>query len=140
MDTPNDIQVPPVVNPITQAAHRRQVWTQILIPIIGVAVLLLGAAILATRGSNPQVAQLGNVSAVIVIMPFLIILLVSFVIFLGLIYAFARLIKVLPPYANLAQIFIENLHQRIKRVADLAAQPMITSEGFWAGVKKIFGK
>jgi len=130
----------PSPNPITQAEHHRQVRWQILLPLILGGVIVIVLAVLATMGANPQVAQWGNISAVFLILPLLLVLLVTLVILSLLVYLMARLLKILPSYTRLAQMYIDQFGSVIKRVSDRIASPVITGGSVSAGIGKIFSR
>jgi hypothetical protein len=137
----NGSQLPPP-NPITQRNHRRQVWWQVLFPILLFGAIIAAVAVLAAWGtnSNAQVAQWGNISAVFLILPVLALLLVGSVILGLIIYGMTRLLKVLPSYLRLVQLFIERVGEFFRKIADTTAKPVIATNSAWAGVRKIFSR
>ncbi|HEX2979405.1 MAG TPA: hypothetical protein VHO48_03975 [Anaerolineaceae bacterium] len=123
---------------MTFARHRRQMWLQIVFPVAVFALIIIALAVLSTTGSRTQVGHWSNISAILVIIPVLILLLVTLVINALLIYAVARLYRVLPAYTHQAQIFIERIGDVARAWADRAAKPVIVPSSAWAGAKTVF--
>ena len=127
-------------NPVTYPKHRRQAFWQILFPIILGALILISLGVLAALGSNQQVARWGNISAIFLIIPFLVILLVIFAIFGALVYGVGRALQVLPRYTHLAQIYVDHYGKLIQKFANQLARPVISVSSGIAGVQAPFKK
>lgn len=122
--------------------HRRQLWTQILVPLLltFVALAALGAVswAAATNGDE-ELSRWAAISTVWVVIPFMIAGLIFFILFAGLIYLMMRFIKIIPPYTGKAQKFMWRVEGTVKRGADAVVRPILGVEGFAATVKKLFG-
>ncbi len=122
--------------------HRRQLWTQILVPLLLtlVALAALGAGVgLAAKDANPDLGRWAAISTIWVVIPFMLAGILFFVIFGGLIYLMARFIKIIPPYTGKAQKFMWRVEGTVKRGADAVVRPILGIEGVTATIKKLFG-
>ena len=127
----------PGPNPVTQRQHTRQVWIQILLPLLVGVVAVIVLAVFAALAADPQVTRWGNISAVFLIIPLLLILLVKAIILFLLVFLLTRLLRVLPGYAHLAQMFVAHYSRRIMRLSDKPAQPVIRVNAFMAGLRAL---
>ncbi len=130
-------------NPITREAHRRQVLWQITLPFgVGLFLILALAAltILSAVGGGEVVSRWADISLIWLILPMFFFTLIFLAIVSGLVYLVVKLIGVFPIYAFKAQGFFASLQEKIRSASDKAAQPVIKVGGFWAGVRKFFGK
>lgn len=118
--------------------HRRQLWTQILVPLLlaFVALAALGAFVwAASTNGNPDLSRWAAISTIWVVIPFMGAGVFFLVTFLGLIYLILRLIKIIPPYTGKAQKFMWRLEGTVKRGADAVARPVLGIGGVVATVK-----
>ena len=108
--------------------HRRQMFLQVWLPLIGSLVLVLALVTLAIIGTvqgSPQVNRWGNISAVFVILPVLVFGLVLLALTGGLAYGVSRLLKKMPDWLHKAQAFMEQVRESVTKASDAAAQPII---------------
>lgn len=137
MNNPNSNRLPDP-NPVTQDRHRRQTRVQILLPVIAFAVLIIILAVLVTVAPNSQVIRLSAISIIFLILPAALVSLVFLALLSGLIYMLVRVLKVLPSYSRLAQIYLDRITGILKTAADRAADPVLAVEGAIEGVKVLF--
>jgi hypothetical protein len=137
MNNPNSNRLPDP-NPVTQDRHRRQTRVQILLPVIGSAVLIGLVAVLVTMASTPTVDRFSDISIIFLIIPTAVVGLVFLAVFGALIFLLARGLKVLPSYARLVQIYLDRITEILKKAADRAADPVLAVEGVVEGVKVLF--
>jgi len=122
--------------------HRRQLWTQILVPLLlsFVALAALGAFVgFAASNSNPDLSRWAAISTIWIVIPFMVAGVLFLAIFGGLIYLMGRFIKVIPPYTGRAQKIIWRIEGIVKRGADAVVRPIFGLEGATATIKKLFG-
>jgi len=122
--------------------HRRQLWTQILVPLLLtlVALAALGAVVWrASTNGNPDLSRWAAISTIWVVVPFMIAGLIFLALFGSLIYLMMRFIKIIPPYTGKAQKFMWRVEGTVKRGADAAVRPILGLEGVTATIKKLFG-
>ena len=109
--------------------HRRQMFLQVWLPLIGAMLVVLALMILAIIGTvqgSPQVNRWGNISAVLISIPILIFGLVILALAGGLAYGVTILLKKMPDWMHKAQVFMERVSDSVKQAADAAAKPVIT--------------
>jgi hypothetical protein len=138
MDTPIK-SLYPERNPKTHAEHRREAFWQITLPLI-VGILLLLAAVAAIILSATQpVADLGrwaDVSLMWMIMPSLFFALIMLVIMAGLVYAISLLLRIVPRYAHIIQLFFEQGKGKISQITNLMTEPVLRINSVWAAARR----
>lgn len=137
MDNPNNHRLPER-NPYTHDRHQRQVFWQVLFPVILGAIIIIALAVLVSMAATPQVVRLSDISIIFLIMPTAIVGFLVLAIFGGFIFLQARIIKVLPQYARLAQLYLERFTAWLKKLADSAASPVVNIESAIAGLRSVF--
>ena len=121
--------------------HRKQRTTQIILPMVISAVVLVGMIILisiATFKSNGDVGRWAAISTIWIVIPILLTGLIVLVALIGLIYLMARALGALPHYTGIAQDYVYIAQSYITRAADMVVKPMIALEGFIETVKAFF--
>ena len=119
--------------------HRKQLWSQILLPILFSAVLLIAIIVLtsiATFRENGEVVRWAAISTIWLVMPIMVVVLMILVILLALIYLLARLIGVIPPYSYQAQKFVYQIEGHIRRGTDMILKPALFVEVIKSQIKK----
>lgn len=122
--------------------HRRQLWTQILIPIL--AVILVVAAVIVvvsvvTFRGNGDVERWAAVSTIWLVIPILGAGLLALAAFAALVYGMARLLAVIPPYSGYAQRIVWRVGGYVKRGAELAVKPALVAGSVSAALKRLTG-
>ncbi|MEW6405346.1 MAG: hypothetical protein AB1649_26445 [Chloroflexota bacterium] len=123
--------------------HRKQVGTQILLPVILAGVLIVALTvviILATFRGGGDVGRWAAISTMWISVPVLIFGLLGLVVAAGLIYLLARLLDILPTYTGLAQDYVYKARGYIIHAADMAVRPIIAINTFMSRVKAFFGR
>ena len=122
--------------------HRRQLWTQILVPLL-VAVLFILAifilTIMVTFRDNGDVGRWAAISTIWIVLPFMAAGLIALIIFGLFIYGMARLLALIPPYSGQAQKILWRVQGYIQRGADEVIKPIFALEGVAATFKRLFG-
>lgn len=131
----------PVEHPSYQL-HRRQLWTQILFPILGVVLTLAAVIVLisiATFRDGGEVERWAAISTIWIVIPVLAAGLVVLLIFVGLVYGMAKLLAFIPPYSGYAQKMVWRIEGYVRRGADASIKPILAAEGIVATIKRLFG-
>ena len=139
MDNPNNHHLPEP-NPYTRDRHQRQVFWQVLFPVILGAIIIIVLAVFVSISANTQVTRLSDISIIFLILPTAVVALLVLVIFGGLIFLLAKTISVLPPYTRMAQIYLDRITTVLKKAADSAASPVMNIESMVAGLRSVFEK
>lgn len=136
-------RLPSPVKHSSYQIHRRQLWTQILIPLL-IVVLVLAAVIvaasLATFRNNGDVERWAAVSIIWLVIPVLGAGLLALIVFAALIYGMARLLVFIPPYSGYAQKIVWRVEGYLKRGAETAVKPVLVVDGIAAALKRSFGR
>ena len=119
--------------------HRKQIWTQILLPIL-LTVLVFIAIIVITclstfRGSG-DVSRWAAISTIWLVLPVMIVGLVLLAILFAIIYLLARLIGIIPPYSDQAQRFVFQIEGYVKRGTDMIVRPALFVDLIKLQIKK----
>ncbi len=132
--------IPPPRNPLTHAAHKREVFWQITVPLVLCTLVCVGMTALVVWSAavgNPEVSRWADVSLIWLSPPIVIGSLVMLVLVGGLAFGIFKLIQVLPPYARLVQDFFLRLHVRVRQVCDRAVKPFIQAGGASAAAREL---
>ena len=108
-------------------AHRRQLWTQIILPVLAAALLVIGVAVmvgLATFRANGDVSRWAAISTIWIVIPIMIVMLVFLILLAVMIYLVAKLRKLIPPYSVQAQRFFYRIQAGTKRAAERIRKPV----------------
>ena len=129
----------PERNPKTHAAHKREVFWQITVPLV-LAVLLILAVVVAIIFSATQpvtdVSRWADVSLIWIILPSLFIALIILAITVGLVIAISQVLKVIPRYARIIQLYFEQGKGKIGQLTNLMAEPILRIHSIWAAARR----
>jgi len=123
--------------------HRREMWTQIILPIALTVILIIALIVLiniATFRDGGDVARWAAVSTIWIVIPIMIGMLIFLVVLGGLIYLLAQLLNITPKYTGMAQDYVRKAAVYIKQAADAVVKPVIALEGFVASINKFLGR
>jgi uncharacterized membrane protein len=118
--------------------HRKQRNTQIVLPVVLGAIILIGMIVLislATFRSNGDVGRWAAISTIWIVIPILLAGFILLAVLIGLIYLMARGLGALPHYTGIAQDYVYMARGYIIRGADMAARPFIALGGFIENIK-----
>src|ERR1700690_3364218 len=108
--------------------HRKQVWMQILIPILAAVLVFLAIIIItsiATFRGNGDVNRWAAISTIWLVLPVIFVGLVFFILMIAMIYLMARLTALIPPYSFQAQQIVHRIEEGIKRTAQMVRKPKL---------------
>ena len=134
----------PDSRPPTLAAHRRQVFWQIWVPMglfLIMMLFLLVGVILTAAAPTPEITALSHwtdVSMIFLFIPVIVACVFVLGIVSGLVYLLARLLIILPPYTQLAQAYALYASKLVRYWCDQITLPIIKLGGVWAGVQTLF--
>lgn len=140
--TPSDFPAlsRPVPNPVTRAAHRREVVRQIILPLV-IAILLLAAAVyFLVQMEIGSIERWAEVSLILLMAIFLAATLFPLVLIATLIFATTQLLRILPSYARRAQIAIERVKSEVRSGADISVVPLMQIQSYLAMLDTLFGR
>jgi predicted membrane protein len=108
--------------------HRRQVWTQILLPILLTVLVFIAVIVLtsiATFRDNGDVARWAAISTIWLVLPVMIAGIILLIFLLAIIYLLARFISMIPPYSDQAQRFVYQIEGYVKRGTEMIVKPVL---------------
>jgi len=122
-------------NPVTTARFRRESWWQIQFPVLLVALLAAGAVVsLAVWGGADAIHAVSAYSLILLLIPALVVALLLVGIGGALVYLMFKLLRLLPPYANLAQQELEGVHRWVDQATNRLAGGLIAVRSTMAGI------
>jgi hypothetical protein len=120
------VELPINASPV--ADHRRQmlwqVWLPLGISILVVLILIILTIVGAAQGS-PQISRWGNISAIFVILPVLLVSTLLIVVVLALVYGMSILLKKVPGWMLSLQLHMVHISLITRRTADSIARPIM---------------
>jgi hypothetical protein len=120
--------------------HRKQVWTQILLPVI-LAVALFAIALtavgIATFRDNGDVGRWAAISTIGLILPVMIAGVLLLALLGVMIYVMGRITRLIPPYSYQAQRIVYRLEGGIKHAAGMVRRPVLALQEL-AGMVKAY--
>mgnify|MGYP001054377048 FL=1 len=129
----------PERNPTTHAAHRKQVWWQITLPlVIGCLVFALAFAgvVWAASGASPEITRWADISLIWLILPALFFALLGLGVVVGLTVLVSKLLGVLPGYARLVQDSFKNIQAKTLKFNDALVAPALKLKSWSAAARR----
>lgn len=108
--------------------HQKQVWTQILLPILITVAFIVAVIVLTTLSTfrnQGDVARWAAISTIWLVLPVMVAGLLILILLIAMIYLVTRLMGLIPPYSFQAQKFFYRIEAGTKRVADMIARPVL---------------
>lgn len=124
----NNLPRRPLADHPSYQRHRKQIWTQILLPILIAALVFVAFIIvtsLATFRGHGDVNRWASISIIWLILPVMIVGLILLVLFMALIYLMARIRVMIPPYSSQAQWFVYRIEAYVKHYALMFRKPTL---------------
>jgi hypothetical protein len=121
--------------------HRQQMWTQILLPVMLAALLILAVVVLASMsafGGQGDLSRWAAISAIWLILPGLLIELVALAALVTAIFLIAKLHGSVPRYSHRAQQIFRRVESSSKRAAEMVRSPRLAAQGFAGFVRNRF--
>lgn len=121
--------------------HRKQMRMQVWLPLgltLLVALALVVLTIVGAVNESPAVNKWGNLSAVFVIIPVLLTMLVFLVIVGAAVYGMRKLLQKMPDWMLRLQLRMVRISLGVRRAADAATQPVMKTNTFSARVKRLW--
>ena len=119
--------------------HRKQMWTQILLPILLTVLVFIAVIVItsiATFRDNGDVERWAAISTIWLVIPVMIAGLILLAILLAIIYLLARLIGIIPPYSDQAQRFVFQIEGYVKRSTEMIVRPALFVDLIKLQIKK----
>jgi len=125
-------------NPKTHSEHKREVFWQITLPlVIGILVILaaVGAIIFSITQPVTDVGRWADVSLMWLILPSLFFALLFLILLAGLIYAISFLLRLVPRYALIIQLYFEQARSKVGQLMNLSTEPILRINSIWAAIR-----
>lgn len=123
---------------LTYKKHRRNYIWQILVPILIASALVLLVVIVIATGTASYVSVWADISAIWIIIPFLILTLIPLALLVASIYGMAKLIDITPFYTQKVTTQSRIIREKVKGLADSSTKPIFIVGDFSAKISSIF--
>ena len=123
--------------------HRKQVLSQIILPIVLAGLVLIAFIVLiciATFGGNGDVARWAAICTMWLASHVFVLEFVFLALLVGMIYLLGRLLGIAPVYTGKAQGLVHKLMIRIRLAADAAVKPVIFLDSVGASINRFLGR
>jgi hypothetical protein len=123
--------------------HRKQLGTQILLPVILVVLVFVGVLVLLGQAAfrpHDDVARWAAISTIWMVVPVLLAGIAVLALVCGLIFVVWKLAGWLPEYSYKAQIIAGRVERGTARFAEMGRKPILAVKGLGQMVKTAFGR
>lgn len=123
--------------------HRRQTFWQILLPVILASLIVIALVVfasLATATGSAIPATWANISTIWLVIPLMFIGVLFTLFTVGMIFLMSRLLRNVPTYTRLAQIYLQIFSLRVDSILDRIARPQIIALSRWAAWREFWRK
>lgn len=126
---------PPLPSRNSYVKHRRDVTVQIILPVVLVALLVIGVAALlfaaAFQGTG-DVSTWAAIATIWIIAPLMVLMLVILAAACGLVFLLSRLLKISPRYTGVAQQYALWFNEQVVIWTDRIIQPILQFKAWLA--------
>ncbi len=123
---------------ITQQTHKRQMWLQILVPLIFFSILAVVGivfAVLSTSGALENTGQFASIALIIIILPILLMSLLALALLVGIIFGISKVINIIPMYSLKFQTYFYKIIIALVQVSNSITNPIINTRSRLSGLK-----
>jgi hypothetical protein len=132
-------------NPATQAIHQRQVFWQIIFPLVILGVIVLALTVVVSLSAAGHQSRWADISAIWCLCPGLLVLLSCVGLLGGMAYGLYRLQLVLPGKLFSLQKFSLKVRDGVQKASDAAVEPVLKvrssragQQALWKNVRGLF--
>ncbi len=128
---------------LSYQSHRKQVWQQILLPILLTVLIFIAVIVLtsvATFRDNGEVGRWAAMSTIWLLLPVLIAGFMFLIILVTLIYLMLRLANLIPPYSYQAQRIFYRIEGGAKNISQVAHKPVLLLQELGTVIKAAIAK
>jgi hypothetical protein len=130
---------PPARNPRTHAAHRKQVWWQITLPLVLGCLLLalaLAGVIWTAAGSSDEISRWADISLICLTPLPLFFGLLGLAAVIGITILVSKLLSALPGFAWRIHLFFALVQQKTLKVSNALVAPALKLKGWSAAARR----
>jgi hypothetical protein len=130
----------PAPNPVTQTSHRREVNRQVILPMVVALIVFVSFGTWLVWVGVGTLERWSQIAVIFMLIMVLVLGLILLGVTIGLLYLVAIILRVIPPYARVAQEAIAKIDQQVKAGANISVRPVIEIQKFLAMVDVILGR
>lgn len=130
----------PSPNPVTQAAHRREVNRQVFLPFAIALIFLLTMGTWLVWANIGTVERWSQIAIILMLVMGLVLGLIILGVTIGLLYVITMVLRTIPPYARIAQDAIVKINQQVKAGSNVSVRPVIEIQKFIAMMDVLLGR
>jgi len=122
----------------TQQTHKRQMWLQILMPLIFffiLAVVGIIFAVLSTSGALEKTGQFASIALIVIVLPTLLMLFLALTLLVGINFGINKLINIIPMYSLKFQTHFYKIIIALVQATKSITNPIITTRSRVSGFK-----
>jgi len=119
--------------------HRKQMWVQILLPILLTVILLVAITVLtsiATFRDNGDVTRWAAISTIWLVIPVMFAGLILLAILFAIIFLFVQVLGVIPPYSYQAQRYVYRIEGYVRRGTEMLVKPALFVDVIKSQIRK----
>lgn len=128
----------PEPNPVTRAAHRRDFFRRVTLPLVIGLIFIIGLVVTFIFVPVGDVETWSQIATILLISLGLLMGLLALVLLVALVYLVTYLLRFLPPYTRMAQDGIEKIKLYTEKGADIPTKPVIQVSSFIAAMNALF--
>lgn len=115
----------PPVDELARVNHHRQFFWQILLPILVATLALIALGVLAASAGSDRPAVWANISTILIACILMFTGLGSMLFLAASIMGVDWLIKKIPPFSYLVQLYVMYFGKKIRNLADQSTKPVV---------------
>lgn len=136
-----DGEIPTIIpqrNPITYAAHRRQIFWQIYFPLTIFILVIVGLALLAIFADEQGKSLWADISIIYLSAFMMLFALILSIVIITLVYFLHQGLRLLPYQTIKAQAFFFRVNMMTRDATNKSVEPFIRVGSYMAGMKALF--
>ena len=137
--TPVKKPLPPP-NPVTRAAHKREVSRQVILPLVVMLFVMIGVGVLLIWAEIGTAEQWSQIAMIFMLLLGLVLGFILFGLTVGVLYIITQVLRIIPPYARIAQDAIMQINRQVRSGSDISVRPVIEIQKFIAMVDVLLGR
>ncbi len=129
--------------PLTNVQHKKQTLWQIWVPLFAAILVMFFLCVITVLFTTRDVTgefntKWAGISIIYLAIPAFLEAFIVFLIVVGLIFLFTKLLQITPVYTRKVTDFMDKVSFTVRQYSDKAARPIISIKSKWSGFKALF--